>query len=104
MEGTRFAALTRQVAEAGSRRGALQVVAAAVAAVLLTDLRGEEAAAGIPVFGCKEPGKRCDKDKKCCSGHCRKRICSCVKKGGPCQQQFEGALCCSQRCHSGKCT
>jgi hypothetical protein len=103
MDGKRFEELSRQVAEAGSRRAAVRVVAASLLAPALTLGRREEAAAGIPIFNCKPPGKRCDKDKKCCSGNCRKRVCSCSKKGRPCWAPLEGALCCSQRCRNGKC-
>jgi hypothetical protein len=102
MEAKHIDALSRKVGTACGRRGALLVLASAVLAPLVGVGR-EETLAGIPIFGCKPPGKRCDKDQKCCSGNCRKGICSCVKKGKPCWQPLEGALCCSQRCSDGKC-
>jgi hypothetical protein len=103
MDPRHFEALSRQVGTASSRRAAAKALAAAVMAPVLIRFRQDEAAAGIPVFHCKPPGKRCDKDQKCCSGNCRKGICSCVKKGKPCWAPLEGALCCSQRCSDGKC-
>ena len=103
MDGKRFEELSRQVAAAGSRRGVLRALAAALAAPLLLGGRAEEARAGLPIVHCKAPGKRCDTDKKCCSGSCRKHICQCVKRGHACWAPLEGALCCSQKCQSGKC-
>src|SRR4051812_6803349 len=103
MDGRRFENLSRRIAAAESRRAALKVCVGVLAAPLLQGLRGDEAAAGIPIVNCKQPGKRCDSDKKCCSGNCRKGICTCQKKGQACWQPLEGALCCSQRCSSGKC-
>jgi hypothetical protein len=103
MDGKRFEELSRQVAKAGSRRGALRVLAGAVAAPLLVGRRGEEAAAGIPIAHCKAPGKRCKKDQTCCTGSCRKHVCQCAKKGRPCWAPLEGALCCSRRCSKGTC-
>lgn len=103
MDPSRFEAITRRVAAAGSRRGALQALAGALAASALVAVRGEEAEAGIPIVNCKPPGKKCDKNKKCCSGRCKRGHCSCAKKGRPCWAPLEGALCCSQKCRSGKC-
>ena len=103
MDPQRFAALTRRVSQATDRRAAVKAVVAAVAAPVLVGLGRQEAAAGLPIVNCKQPGKRCDTDKKCCSGNCRKGICTCKKKGQDCWAPLEGALCCSQRCASGKC-
>ena len=102
MDPKRFEALSRRVGAAASRRAALAAVIGAVAAPLL-GLGGEEAAAGLPIVRCKPPGKKCDKDQKCCSGRCRRKRCGCSKKGRPCWQPLEGALCCSQKCRNGKC-
>ena len=103
MDARRFENLSRLIAEAGSRRTALKVCVATLAAPLLHGLHGDNAAAGLPIVNCKPPGKRCDDDKKCCSGNCRKGICTCKKRGQDCWAPLEGALCCSQRCSSGKC-
>jgi hypothetical protein len=102
MEAKHFEALSRRMGAACGRRGALLVLTSALLAPVLP-VGPRAALAGIPVFHCKPPGKRCDKDQKCCSGNCRKGICSCVKKGKPCWAPLEGALCCSQRCSDGKC-
>lgn len=101
MDARRFEALSRRVGAAASRRAAIVAALAGVPAVL--GLRPEEAEAGLPIVSCKPPGKKCDKNKKCCSGRCKKGHCSCSKKGRPCWQPLEGALCCSQRCSNGKC-
>jgi hypothetical protein len=103
MDPRRFEDITRRVAAAGSRRAAVQVLAAALAAPLVIARRGEEAAAGLPIVHCKPPGKRCNKNQRCCSGNCRKGICTCAKRGRQCWNPLEGALCCSQRCSNGKC-
>ena len=103
MDQTRFEALTRQIATASTRRAAIKVLAAALAAPLLVHL-GQEQAAAIPIVNCKAPGKRCDSDHRCCSGNCRKGICTCAKKGHQCWAPLEGSLCCSQRCSGGKCS
>ena len=102
MDPSRFEELSRRVGAATDRRAALKTLAGAVAGALVA-VRGEEAAAGIPIVHCKAPGKRCDKDQRCCSGNCRKGICTCAKRGRPCWDPLEGALCCSQRCSDGKC-
>jgi hypothetical protein len=103
MDPRRFEDLTRRISRAADRRAAVKAVVAAVAAPVLVGLGRDEAAAGIPIVNCKVPGKRCDSDKKCCTGNCRKGICTCAKKGQACWEPLEGALCCSRRCASGKC-
>ena len=104
MDPRRFEELTRRVGEAANRRAAVKALAAAVAAPALVRLGAEEAAAGIPIVNCKAPGKKCDKNQKCCSQRCKKGRCTCSKKGRPCWAPLEGALCCSQRCQGGKCS
>lgn len=101
MDEKRFEVLSRRVGQARSRRAA--VVAAAGSLPLLLGWRPEAVEAGIPILHCKAPGKRCSTDQKCCTGNCRKQICTCNKKGRPCWAPLEGAMCCSQRCSQGKC-
>lgn len=101
MDPRRFEELSRRVAAAASRRAALAAALLSVPALL--GLGSEEAAAGIPIVHCKPPGKRCNKDQRCCTGNCRKKICTCAKKGHQCWAPLEGAMCCSQRCANGKC-
>jgi len=103
MDPRRFEDMSRRVATAANRRAAVKALAAGMAAPLLLGLRGEEAEAGLPIVHCKPPGKSCDTKKKCCSGRCKRHRCSCSKKGRPCWNPLEGALCCSQRCSQGKC-
>lgn len=103
MDPRRFEDLTRRISQATDRRAAVKAVLATVAAPVLVGLGRQEASAGLPIVNCKEPGKRCSKDQKCCSGNCRKGICTCATKGHQCWEPLEGALCCSGRCNSGRC-
>src|SRR5262245_45610932 len=83
MDPRRFEEFTRRISRAANRRSALTALVVALAAPVLR-WQGENAAAGIPIVNCKVPGKRCDSDKKCCTGNCRKNICTCQKKGQAC--------------------
>ncbi len=104
MDVKRLDALSRRVGAATNRRQGITAVGAALLAPMLLALRRpEEASAGIPIVGCKPFGKKCDKDQRCCTGRCKKRRCQCSPKGRPCWQPLEGAMCCSQRCHNGRC-
>ena len=109
MDPKRFEALSRRVGEAADRRAAVRALAAAVAVPVLVRLSSGEAGA-VPIVNCKAPGKRCKngkgsgKSQRCCSGKCRRGICTCKKKGANCWAPLEGALCCSQRCQNGKCS
>ncbi|MFN8663192.1 MAG: hypothetical protein U0075_14990 [Thermomicrobiales bacterium] len=103
MDANRFAALSRQVGAASSRRAALGVLAAGLTGALLIRQGAEEAEAGIPIANCKVPGKQCKKNQSCCTGRCRKGRCRCAGKGRPCWDPLEGGFCCSNRCQNGKC-
>ena len=104
MDQARFEELSRRVGTAPSRRATLRILAAALVAPAAVGGVGlQEATAGIPILGCKVPGKKCDSDQRCCSGRCKKRICLCKKKGQACWNPLEGALCCSGHCDNGKC-
>src|SRR5690606_21843730 len=103
MDPRRLEDLTRRIGAAADRRAALKALSGAITSAVLVAVRGEEADAGIPILNCKVPGQKCDKNQKCCSGHCRRRHCSCKKKGESCWAPLEGALCCSRKCHGGKC-
>ncbi len=103
MDQRQFEELTRRISRAMGRRGAVKAVVATICAPLVIGLHGQDAVAGLPIVNCKAAGKRCDADKKCCSGNCRRGVCSCKKRGQECWEPLEGSLCCSQRCSSGKC-
>ena len=103
MDPKRFEALSRTFAAESSRRGMLRAAVATLAVPVFLGLKGEVAEAGIPIFNCRTPGKKCDKNKKCCSGRCVNGSCSCRKKGQACWAPLEGTLCCSRRCSQGKC-
>lgn len=107
MDANRFAALSRLVGAAPTRRAALGVLAAGLTGALVVGHGTEEAEAGIPIVNCKVPGKKCKGKKsgnqKCCTGRCRKGRCACARKGHPCWDPLEGALCCSGKCQGGRC-
>ncbi len=106
MEGQSFDRLTRGLGEGKSRRTVLQGLAASVLAGGLGWLGLEDAAAKT----CKNHGRRCKKNKDCCSHKCK------VKNGqkrGKCRGNGDpvclrnGAVCpdgSSESCCSGFCT
>jgi hypothetical protein len=102
MDASRIDELSRRVGAAASRRGAV-AAAVTLAAPVLVHFGWQPARANIPIFKCKEPGKRCRSDQQCCSTRCKNKLCRCSRKGRPCWDPLEGALCCSQRCNDGKC-
>jgi hypothetical protein len=108
MDERAFGELTKRVAGAGTRRGAvralaggLSVSAASMAAgarlVSATDVEGE-------AFGfCRPPRARCGRNKQCCAGRCKKNgTCACNGKGAPCINRV-GIVCCSGKCREGSC-
>ena len=107
MDDERFGELSRRFAGAGSRRSALAALAAGifggVAGRGLAASAAEVDEAGIPIVSCKVPGELCQGDKACCSLRCKQGICACVEKGRRCWSPMEGTLCCSGRCHKGRC-
>jgi hypothetical protein len=103
VDNVTFERLSRRVGAARTRRAAAKALVGALAAPLLLRL-GQEEAAGVPIVNCKAPGKRCSSDERCCTGNCKRGICTCAKKGHQCWAPLEGSLCCSQRCANGKCS
>jgi hypothetical protein len=103
MDARRFEELSRRIGGAKTRRATMAALVSGLVVPVMAALRPREAEAGLPIVGCKPPGKHCSKDHKCCSGKCARGTCACVKKGKRCWAPLEGALCCSQRCKSGKC-
>lgn len=78
MDGSRFDALTRALAEPASRRQLLGGLAGAIGSAVLAavGLDPEDAAAKKK---CRANGDKCRKGDQCCSGKCKDRVC--VKKG-----------------------
>jgi len=97
MDGTRFDGLTRALAGAKTRRGALAAAAAALAAGAGAARQDEAEAINI----CHLPGMECSNDTQCCSRSCRDGACDCIESGKRCYQL--GVACCSKRCRRGKC-
>jgi len=102
MDERAFGELSKRIAQAGTRRGAVRVLGAGLVAVVTGALGRDEAAEAA--FGyCSPPGVPCSRDKKCCSGKCKgDGTCACNKKGAPCINKV-GFVCCSQKCKNGKC-
>jgi hypothetical protein len=103
MDARRFEALSRAVGHARDRRAVLGVLAGALLGGAVLVRQEQPVEAGLPIVGCKPPGKKCKKKQDCCSGRCKNKRCQCSAKGRACWNPLEGALCCSGRCHDGKC-
>lgn len=103
MDHERFAALSRQVATASSRRTALRAAVVALGAGVLGRATAEQATAAPEEEAiCRFPQEPCSKNRQCCAHKCRKGVCGCKKKGKPCVRNF-GRSCCSGTCKRGKC-
>ena len=122
MDPKQFEVLSRRVGAAATRRGALRVLAGSVAAVAFGALRPGRGEAeeivlphNAPVFNCKVTLQKCQSDRACCSGICKKNltaevgelppielegVCDCRPRGATCWSLLEGAFCCSGRCGS----
>ena len=105
MDERTFGELSKQVARAETRRGALGVLAGAVGAGIVAVVGRTAPAAAQDVdaelFGfCRAPKRKCGRDRQCCSGRCRSGRCTCRKNGAPC---IAAAVCCARRCTGGTC-
>lgn len=93
--------LSRQVAQAPSRRAVLGVLGAGLSAALLGRQVAAASDVGDEAFGlCRLPGKTCQAPEQCCAGKCKGGVCGCIKKGG---QTLISAICCSGKRKKGKC-
>ena len=72
MDGQRFDAISKGLASSNSRRATLRAVTAGVLAAGLSALGLHEAAAK-----CNKEGKKCKKQKECCSKKCKGGKCRC---------------------------
>jgi hypothetical protein len=87
-----------------SRGRALKLMGAALVGGTLASLGIGEAGADDL---CKPEGKKCRKDKQCCSGICsrsgtsRSGTCACQENGVTCASASE---CCSGNCVNGQCS
>ena len=114
--------LSKRVAAATSRRGVVRALGGAVAVSAASAVAGERVISAQDVDGeafgfCRAAGRKCGRDKQCCSGRCKQRKkfknapplarskgrCGCVKKGGSCINNV-GLACCSRNCQNGKCS
>lgn len=101
MDAQGFERLSKQVAQAPTRRRMLGVVGAGLGAAVL----GRQAVAAATVedeaFGfCRIPGDTCGDSTQCCSRRCRDGVCGCIKRG---RRAFVAAICCSGKKRRGKC-
>jgi hypothetical protein len=83
MDSKEFEALSRRVGTATTRRGALKVLAGGVGASVLALLRANAGEAqvdlenlphNLPIVHCKVTLQKCQNDRACCSGFCRKNV------------------------------
>jgi hypothetical protein len=102
MDARRFAELSKRVAAAETRRGMVRVLGAGLVATIGGAVGGGEQPAEAAFGYCSPPGVPCSKNKKCCSGSCKKGVCGCKKRGAPCINRV-GIACCSGKCRKGKC-
>ena len=88
MDPLRFDWWTKTLARPGTRRAALKTFAAGGAAALVRLGLIEEAAA------CRQNGKKCKKNKLCCSKKCKGKKCRCTPLKGKCPGLGAGDVCC----------
>jgi hypothetical protein len=83
MDPKQFEALSRRVGRAATRRSALKVLAGGVGASVLALLRANGSGAqvdlenlpnDVPIANCKVTLQKCQNDRACCSGFCRKSV------------------------------
>jgi hypothetical protein len=83
MDSRQFEVLSRRVGAAATRRGALKVLAGGLSASVLALLRVNASRADvdlnnlpndIPIVNCKFTLQKCQSDRACCSGFCRKTV------------------------------
>jgi hypothetical protein len=96
-----FDDLARGLADGSLTRGkALRLMGAAVVGSTL----GSFGIGGVALADdeCKPTGKKCRKNKQCCSGNCEGGTCAaaCGSNGATCT---EGTQCCSGFCKGGMC-
>jgi hypothetical protein len=116
MDAKRFEEMSRWVAAAPTRRQALKVLAAGVAAAALAGIRSQPSEAGSIIQGCRMVGQRCDNDDNCCTGFCpqSQRRCGCLLTGDNCFFELDpkklpgvgfdmDAMCCTGKCQNSKC-
>lgn len=100
MDAQGFERLSKQIAQAPSRRAMLGALGVGLTGVAL----GRQAAAADvtdEAFGlCELPGKPCKDSTQCCSARCRDGVCGCTKKG---KYAIIGLICCSGKKKKGKC-
>ena len=75
MDDRRFDAVTRAVARLGSRRALLRVLGGGAGAVVLSGLSQR----GASSARCKNLGRKCDKNRDCCDGRCKRGRCRCTR-------------------------
>jgi len=83
MDPREFEVLSRRVGMAATRRGALKVLAGGMAASVLALLRVNASVADVdvrdlpkdvPIVNCRVTLQKCQNDRACCSGICRKTV------------------------------
>ena len=99
MDDARFDAVTRAVARLGSRRAVLRFLGGTAGASLLAGLGQSEASAK-----CKNHGRKCDKNRDCCDGRCKRGRCRCTRDAHCASDEYcKRGRCKPRRCPNGSC-
>ena len=100
MDDARFDAVTRAVARLGTRRAALRVLGGVAGASLLAGL-GQRGASSAR---CKNLGRKCDKNRDCCDGRCKRGKCRCTRDTHCKSSEYcKRGRCKPRRCPNGSC-
>lgn len=101
MDAHGFERLSKQVAQAPTRRRMLGALGAGLGAAVLGRQVATAESVDDEAFGfCRLPGATCGDNTQCCSRRCRDGACACLKRG---RYAFVGAFCCSGKRKKGKC-
>lgn len=87
MDANHFDRWTKALLTAGTRRGALRLSIGAAAGLAWLGF-AEDAVA------CRKNGKKCKKNKQCCSRKCKGKKCRCSPLKGTCPGTGAGHVCC----------
>jgi len=101
MDAQGFERLSKQVAQAPTRRRMLGALGAGLGAAVLGRQMATAESVEDEAFGfCRLPNDTCSDGTQCCSRRCRGGVCDCIRRG---RYAFVGAVCCSGKRRKGKC-
>lgn len=88
MDDGRFDLWTRALSHPRTRRAALRAFTSGSLSCLGWLRRVNDAAA------CRKSGKKCKKDKQCCTKQCKRKKCRCTPLQGRCPGELSSHVCC----------